>query len=73
MEGAWHQSFLEYCTNGVSDHPAPDLIQFASEDLGGPFGQFSGHSERWVSRRPKSAGVYFEVGALRCCGVSDMA
>ena len=46
--------FIDTCrTNGMSDPAGP--VQFSLGDLGGPFGKFSDHSERWTKRTTKTA------------------
>ena len=37
----------------MSDPAGP--VQFSLGDLGGPFGKFSDHSERWTKRTTKTA------------------
>ena len=47
----------------MSDPAGP--VQFSLGDLGGPFGKFSDHSERWTKRTTKTAWSSPEAFSLR--------
>ena len=47
----------------MSDPAGP--VQFSLGDLGGPFGKFSDHSERWTKRTTKTAWSSPEAGAVK--------
>ena len=55
----------------MSDPAGP--VQFSLGDLGGPFGKFSDHSERWTKRTTKTAWSSPEAraGYLRLQGHLD--
>ena len=54
----------------MSDPAGP--VQFSLGDLGGPFGKFSDHSERWTKRTTKTAWSSPEACAGRAGLVSPI-